>query len=530
MFNIPTVTVASQTLGSAAETITLDYAAPDVSWTPRHLVIRWTARSNEAVSVERGVSLRLNGDTGANYYDQRIDGAVSAVGSGAATGVTSITNIGVDTGNNSAAYGWSSGEFILPDALSTRSHKSVIGFSGAIEQRVRIGTARWANTAAITSISLSQDGSGAFLAGSIVELCVVDESYNINEQILGSAGVLTVSSIAADIGDLVQIGNLKSTQAAISDEYKIKFNTDATATNYNSQYIRGIGSAVAGLSASKSDFGVVTGTHADVPTSAFGAYVGQVTNFSDGSNDRIFTGLSGTIYNAWSNYAQVKITTIRWNNTAAITTVQLENTYAANWSTGSMLSTYAVPKNLIERQELSGTASSVTFSSIPQTYDHLELSIYVRGDSSGQPEAGFKNEFNGDTTVANYKRQLIIASGTTVGAGQEAKNEPVDFPTSTATANVFGSIAYSIQNYTKTDRHKHYMVTAGDAGENELRLTSNRWANTAAISAIVFTPSAGNFITGSVFTLRGINAPAATGTSDVAKLNGIEPSDIAEVN
>ena len=530
MFNIPTVKVAGEPLGSAAETITLSYSAPSVSWTPRHLVIRWIARSNEAVSVERGVALRLNGDTGANYYDQRLDGAASSATSGAATGVTSITNIGVDTGNNSAAYGWSSGFFLIPDALSTRSHKSVIGVSGAIEQRVRIGTARWANTAAITSISLSQDGSGAFLAGSIVELCVVDESYNINEQILGSAGVLTVSSIAADIGDLVQIGNLKSTQAAISDEYKIKFNTDATATNYNSQYIRGIGSAVAGLSASKSDFGVVTGTHADVPTSAFGAYVGQVTNFSDGSNDRIFTGLSGTIYNAWSNYAQVKIASIRWNNTAAVTTVQLENTYAANWSTGSMLSTYAVPKNTIERQELSGTVTSVTFSDIPQTYDHLELSVYARTDRSSTEDT-VKVEFNGDTTAANYDQQILLGADSGVTAAQSAASPSgIIVSANSAGANIFGSGTVTIYNYTKTDRHKHWLGVS-NKGANDVRIASQRWENTAAITSIVLDPANGtNFLAGSVFVLSGINAPAAAGTSDIAELNGIAPANIEAVN
>ena len=404
---------------------------------------------------------------------------------------------------------------------------------------MRIGTARWANTAAITSISLSQDGSGGFLAGSIVELCVVDESYNINEQILGSAGVLTVSSIAADIGDLVQIGNLKSTQAAISDEYKIKFNTDATATNYNRQYIRGIGAAVVSQTASNSDFGVVTGTHADVPTSAFGAYVGQVTNYSDGSNDRAFTGLSGVIYNAWSNYAQVKTAAIRWNNTAAITTVQLENTYAANWSTGSMLSTYAVPKNLIERQELTaetGTATSVTFSSIPGTYDHLELTMYARTDG-GVTRRDIICSVNADTTNSNYVLQALDGDSSTVSAfpntgSSNTARYIARLTGNTATANAFGSSTTTFYNYTKTDRHKHYLSNSGNLPDNPyVRVSSSRFESTAAITSLVITAESGDdFMVGSVFTLRGINAPAAAGTSDVAKLNGIETSDIAEVN
>jgi hypothetical protein len=92
MFNIPTVTVAKTTLEAAAETVTLTYVAPSVSWTPMHLVIRWSARSNEEVDVERGVSLRLNEDTGTNYNDQRLDGAVEAETAGRTTDATNIAS------------------------------------------------------------------------------------------------------------------------------------------------------------------------------------------------------------------------------------------------------------------------------------------------------------------------------------------------------------------------------------------------------------------------------------------------------
>jgi hypothetical protein len=62
MFNIPTVTVASETLTSAAASVTLTYAAPaGVAWTPRHLLVRVNARMMgliRTVTAEYG----FNGD------------------------------------------------------------------------------------------------------------------------------------------------------------------------------------------------------------------------------------------------------------------------------------------------------------------------------------------------------------------------------------------------------------------------------------------------------------------------------------
>ena len=525
MFNIPTVTVDSETLDLAAASVTLTYAAPvGVAWTPRHLLVR----VNGSGSVSVNALLRLNGDTGANYNQQRLSG----IGSSASASRTNSSNetVVAQFGTTVASV-----EILLPDALSTRSHKSGLSFAGDSELRVDNYAFRWASTAAITSVTIFGVGAN-FTAGSTFELCVVDESFNIDqagdgEQILSSRSALTVSSIAASNGDLVQIGNLRDVRTnAIANTYVQYLNGDS-GSNYYTQQMLGGNTSVS--SASYNSAYAVAGICPSAPAGAnqFGAYLAIFPNYSGGSNDRSALTLFGLHQS--DPYSQTGMFSTRWDNTAAINEVNLTllvgSSAGVGFDANSMLSTYAVPKNLIERQELSGTASSVTFNSIPQTYDHLELTLYIRGDSSGQPEAGLRNEFNGDTTVANYKRQHLIAYGTTVGAGTNDNNMPVDFPTTTSTANVFGSVTYTIQNYTKTDRHKHYMVTAGDADENEIRTTSNRWTNTAAISSIVFTPSAGNFIAGSVFTLRGISStiPAA---SDITSINGIAKASITAVN
>ena len=52
-----------------------------------------------------------------------------------------------------------------------------------------------------------------------------------------------------------------------------------------------------------------------------------------------------------------------------------------------------------------GGASSVTFSSIPQTYTHLQLR-YFGGNNANPGGSGFVS-FNGDTTDANYYDHVL---------------------------------------------------------------------------------------------------------------------------
>jgi hypothetical protein len=531
MFNIPTVTVAKTTLEAAAETVTLTYVAPSVSWTPMHLVIRWSARSNEEVDVERGVSLRLNEDTGTNYNDQRLDGAVEAETAGRTTDATNIASIGVDTGDSSAAYGWSSGEFILPDALSTRTHKSVIGFSGAIEQRVRIGAGRWANTAAITSISLSQEGDGAFLAGSTFELCVVDESFNVSETILASnssSAGFAITGISAANGDLVCIGTLRSTRSDNADSVRTRLNGDTTDTNYNTQRMFGDANTAGTSSQNLSQNAVCTAASSEA--NSFGAYVNQISNFSDGANDRVQMCLNGFHEgDTPRSYSSLEIT--HWNNTAAVTAVQL---YCNGYSfvTGSMLSIYAVPKNLIARQELGGTTTSVTFSDIPQTYDHLELSTYARAVGTAVGARAVSIDVNADSTATNYSTQTNYGEGTGIVAYQADNQHLTTIPAQTATANHFGGGTHTFYNYTKTDRHKHYL-SSGGLETSSISLISARWENTDAITSLVVKCNADDFVAGSVFELRGINAdiaPVAGSASAIEKLNGIAATDIEAIN
>lgn len=534
MFSIPTEVIAKITITETTDTVTLPVnplTIAALSYTPRHLVARMNFKQE---SSNNSSHIQFNRDTGSNYNRQHMQGSGSTASGGRAT---SGTGIHIGQGGSDANQ-FLVNEILMPDALSTRSHKATVSLNNAAEASVQVITGRWANTAAITSVTMFTEGSGVhYSAGSTFELCVVDETFNLDqdgdgEQILGSDGTFSVGSIGAADGDLVVIGNLRTDRNSDADTMKLHFNSDTTSGNYHRQRLYGSGTTIAASADNNDIFGITMGDTATA--NAFGATCIQIQNFSDGSNDRSSLSLTGD--HADSGKSDVFLDGRRWNNTAAITAFSLLPGVGTNFHSSSMLSTYVVPKGLIERQELSDTASSVAFTSIPQTYDHLELTAYIRDDRSATsddilmsltPVGG-----SSDTTDANYDRQLLQASASTVTAAQSAADRAIgNIPAANETANVFGALTITLYNYTKTDRHKMSLSVSGRAASaSGMYIRSNRWENTAAIEAITLTPDAGtNFVAGTVVSLRGINAPAAAAT-DIETINGIAAANIEAVN
>ena len=529
MFNIPTQRLAKVTVTEPTSAVTLSVnpiVISALSFTPRHLVLRVNGKTQRTGNARDGFNVQFNGDTGTNYNYQALYGYDSTSYAARYSGAAGWQLDWITSDDTALVFG--SSEALFPDALSTRTHKSMLAFLGAAEDGVVINAGRWASTAAITSITMKPYSAGVgFKPGSTFELCVVDETFNIDEQILGSDGTFTVSSIGAADGDLVCIGNARGARAGTAENLRLSFNGVTSGTPFPSQLLYGSSTTVAALALDTLPGYVGEGLSGNTATTGgFGAFVTQVSNYSDGSNHRVATTLCG--YDS----SGVSVSTMRWESAAAVSSLKFEGGNVANWLTGSMLSTYAVPKNLIERQELGGTATDVTFSSIPQTYDHLELTMYARSDRAVTMDNMFHN-INGDTTAANYDEQGLKGVSSTVSAYQVAADLFIaKMPGASETANQFGAATVTFYNYTKTDRHKHYLNITGNVADNNKRLDiqSKRWENTAAITTIKVYPSEGdNFIAGSVFTLRGINAAPAAAT-DIETISGIAAANIEAVN
>ena len=172
----------------------------------------------------------------------------------------------------------------------------------------------------------------------------------------------------------------------------------------------------------------------------------------------------------------------------------------------------------IATQTLTGTATSVTFSNIPQGY--TDLILQVNDQLSGA--SGYQIQFNNDTN-ANYLQMQMGGYG---GAGAAAKilgassiyNNLV-YGDST-TASYYTPNIIQIQNYSNSTAYKtvlwRYGTTNANAGNAESFLITGSWNSNSPITSITISVwNAVNFIAGSSFSLYGIAGgsagPKATG-------------------
>ena len=150
----------------------------------------------------------------------------------------------------------------------------------------------------------------------------------------------------------------------------------------------------------------------------------------------------------------------------------------------------------------SGGQSSISFSSIPSTYKHLQIRCFWR-DAGG---AEMKGEFNSDTTTTNYYRHYLQGDGSGVGAGANNLNSFGGFYA--GAASQFGITIMDILDYTNTNKNKTVRTLWGydSNGSGYMGFSSGLWSNTSAISNITLKTTGTNFVQYSSFALYGIKA------------------------
>ena len=152
----------------------------------------------------------------------------------------------------------------------------------------------------------------------------------------------------------------------------------------------------------------------------------------------------------------------------------------------------------------SGGQSTITFSSIPSTYKHLQLRWFSKNTVS---DYGLRAQFNSDTG-SNYNFHYLYGDGSTVGAGGSANETfaTVGQPSDTSTS-VFGVGIVDILDYSATTKYKTTRTLSGydkNGVGGILVFQSSAWRNTAAINSIYLYHSTGNFAQYSSFALYGI--------------------------
>ncbi len=154
----------------------------------------------------------------------------------------------------------------------------------------------------------------------------------------------------------------------------------------------------------------------------------------------------------------------------------------------------------------SGGQATITFSSIPSTYKHLQLRVMAKNSSSGSFDAGGRIRFNSDSGNNYANHELYgVGSGTpssdVPGGSNPYSNINWILGSSQMSANIFDILDYSNTNKNKTVRQLGGTDTNGGG---IIQFQSGMWMNTSAISSIVIDISSGSFAQYSSFALYGI--------------------------
>ena len=149
-----------------------------------------------------------------------------------------------------------------------------------------------------------------------------------------------------------------------------------------------------------------------------------------------------------------------------------------------------------------GGASTITFSSIPSTYTHLQIRGIARGTDSSL-RALFLSI---NSTVNVVRSHYLYGNGSTTTAGSQTANQIGWGTGASATANAFSVVVIDILDYANTNKNKVIRTLAGNElnGSGDIALFSELFDTTAAINAVNLSLEVGNFAQYSSFALYGI--------------------------
>lgn len=250
-----------------------------------------------------------------------------------------------------------------------------------------------------------------------------------------------------------------------------------------------------------------TGTTVSVPFTAGATGGSAITGYSvvsspatttqtTSSSPYTFTGLTaGTAY------------------TFTVTATNANGTSTASSASNSV--TPVVPSNFfkIATVTASGGETSLSFTSIPSTYKHLQVRVIYRDTASASGSASATVNFNNDSG-ANYDFHQVRANNSTVNAFSYVSYNSMsmqDFGILAGSGtNLFGAGIMDIVDYTSTSKYKTVKMFGGQNANSsstsyEMAISSGLWTSTSAITSMTFGSGYTSFAAGSTFSLYGVS-------------------------
>lgn len=159
---------------------------------------------------------------------------------------------------------------------------------------------------------------------------------------------------------------------------------------------------------------------------------------------------------------------------------------------------------------LTSAASSISISSIPSTYQHLQLRCRVQSTANTGNIREVNLTINSDTGT-NYARHSLIGDGGTAFANSGATRANINHqwcPDQSLGSGFWGVACFDFHDYANTSKFKTVRLLAGGEQNNSaygrIILGSGLWQSTSAITSISLAPDSGNFSAGTTIALYGI--------------------------
>lgn len=137
---------------------------------------------------------------------------------------------------------------------------------------------------------------------------------------------------------------------------------------------------------------------------------------------------------------------------------------------------------------LSTSTATITFSNIPQNYEHLQIRLFGRQTgAASMPSASIKPN---SATGSVYAWHNIYGSGASAATQNSTTTGTMQIfqgiAAANATASVFSAAILDILDYANTNKYKTFRCLSGADlnGSGEIHFTSGLWMDTSAITQL----------------------------------------------
>lgn len=147
-----------------------------------------------------------------------------------------------------------------------------------------------------------------------------------------------------------------------------------------------------------------------------------------------------------------------------------------------------------------GGTATITFSSIPSTYTHLQIRAIHKDELAGTGRSWCTIALNSDTTTTNYAAHSLSGDGASAaasgydsasGSGRYSFLNP--HKDNAGGSGAYGVLVMDILDYANTNKYKTVRTLNGwdGNGSGDVALSSNLWMNTAAVTTVAISNSTG---------------------------------------